>query len=68
MADWPPIETAPRDGTKIILAAWSAPDDRWVCWQDYWRKYLPPYGEGFGYTARVATHWMPLPEPPADHA
>jgi hypothetical protein len=61
MSDWQPIETAPKDGSVICCAEYW--DGGWIFWPDYWRKYLEPYGEGFG-GCRRPTHWMPLPEPP----
>lgn len=60
---WRPIETAPRDGTDVLLAYrdgtprlvvagwWHG---RWVQYE-YWRTNLP---EPFA--------WQPLPEPPGD--
>ena len=53
---WYPIETAPKDGSLIlmfdgcIIMAWW--DDGW-----YSDEYCPPQ-------IIRATHWMPLPEPP----
>ena len=71
---WLPIETAPKDGTKLLLA--SSKDKPWV-WCGYWSddKESNQFGEeGWvdGATSRNelfyvmtnATHWQPLPAPP----
>lgn len=71
--NWQPIETAPKDGTRVLVAnshgAWMA-------------EYSPVYGSGYrratpwfsvmlnhehihGFArSGPPTHWMPLPEPP----
>lgn len=57
--EWQPIETAPRDGTRVLLAGEGLVREcRWCYgdWQD------PVYGEWFFET--TPTHWVPLPEPP----
>lgn len=67
---WQPIETAPRDGTRIL--AWGtlhAPG-----WNDGERPSIEITVYGYGgfagwYAPAMGgwepTHWMPLPEAPA---
>lgn len=72
MSEWQPIETAPKDGTRILIfdngcisiANWHeqidnynhAPFDGWLIF----------YPDDAFYTqvSENPTHWMPLPEPP----
>lgn len=69
MTDWQPIETAPRNGTRVLLGrvgcvepgAW---DPTYRCRRDAapgaWRG-----DDGGGPEDDTwPTHWMPLPEPP----
>lgn len=65
------IESAPRDGTRVLLyifglgifcAYWE--DGVW-CADDNDHDYLPIRGYG-GATGRDPTHWMPLPLPPEE--
>lgn len=58
---WQPIETAPRDGTKLLLCAVRG-DEIAMCF-GLAGDYVPV---GDGATFRKATHWMPLPPPPAN--
>ena len=64
MSDWQPIETAPREGHILIFAP---PDiiyvvecGQWDGQPDWWTE-----ARGEQYEQFEATHWMPLPEPPA---
>lgn len=81
MGEWMPIETAPRDGSYLLLLS---PDGdvgigfilteefaglslqstpaAWVGRRSYERKPSVWLGR---HGAHEATHWMPLPEPPA---
>ena len=63
---WQPIETAPKDGSTILV--WFVPhgalsvfweDDIW-CISNQKCDPLPVRG----YRTGEDTHWMPLPEPP----
>lgn len=73
---WQPIETAPRDGTKILvytvhgdieLTEWYAleHDVYEPAGDDLFRKRREVYAKG--WNGNRPTHWMPLPiEIPAD--
>ena len=58
---WQPIETAPKDGTRILV--WD--DDTietayWAIFRSRWEHAW----DGAELGAFEITHWMPLPEPP----
>jgi hypothetical protein len=70
MSEWQPIETAPKDGTAILVcSAWTMPDGLyrvgWIAdgffdgghWLFGWLDLDP---EEYS----PPTHWMPLPAPP----
>lgn len=66
MAEWQPIETAPRNGTPVLL--WKASTrEHYVA-----AKLNSANGPGWctpdGFEIFRATHWQPLPEPPATGA
>ena len=74
--EWQPIETAPKDGSSILIYD---PDDGhgageepviYVC---YWKEGMSrrrgitgswTEADGEMYTTFIPTHWMPLPKPP----
>ncbi|MFP5078252.1 DUF551 domain-containing protein [Rhizobium sp. YIM 134829] len=64
---WQPIETAPKDGTKILCICMRTDEavkhrlgiiavDRWTKQYDGWANFNERFWP--------ATHWMPLPLPP----
>jgi hypothetical protein len=72
---WQPIETAPRDGSRILVwfrthgavsVSWDDPDgdtdSKWAIWcvDDF--KHGP--WSVRGYREGDDTHWMPLPDGP----
>jgi hypothetical protein len=67
--NWQPIETAPKDGTSVLLAD---NDEIQICqWSERnvfgVREWCYGHCEGeynSRYTFDCPTHWMPLPEPP----
>lgn len=68
---WQPIETAPRDGTVVLVGRFTAlkePADReGRIATDYWHTHPKHTFEGWGaFNTRhwPATHWMALPAAP----
>lgn len=64
MADWQPIETAPKNGTDILV---DAPDVVSGCTIVYWKKpgwRLTFDGKLFRSDVTQPKFWHPLPEPP----
>ena len=73
--NWQPIETAPRDGTSILLFCGGQPEDNMAVgfwstsiWVTYGNQNIK--GAWVIYECRSdtievhPTHWMPLPPPP----
>lgn len=72
MSKWMDIETAPKDGTVILVypGTWdySASPAKWN--EDQYAKKPRPFWDRsdaitVGWNrGRVPTHWIPMPEPP----
>lgn len=69
MTEWKPIESAPKDGTDILVCVtYSLPDDEWetIQWVDrrsgdfVWPVFQDRIDIPF-----PPSHWMALPAPPA---
>ena len=71
MSEWQPIETAPKDGTPVLVAQ---PRDKHGWWIDVAENFyevdehLDATDKWLGRESHSVscrpTHWMPLPEPP----
>lgn len=65
MAEWQPIETAPTDGTPILLRLGKMVATGQFGKYHPWGLYLR---DGFYFDGATlpseATHWQPLPDPP----
>ena len=66
---WQPIETAPKDGTRVLVFChWGVDIAQWN--QDSYIRKPKPYWSYRRSSSKGAdrrfppTHWMPLPEPP----
>lgn len=76
--DWQPIETAPKDGSRVLIympeasmlkvreAFWATPWDGAPEDQCYWITPFGPAGRGYTILPVAVTHWMPLPAPPSN--
>ncbi|HEY6020195.1 MAG TPA: DUF551 domain-containing protein [Candidatus Paceibacterota bacterium] len=70
MNSWQPIETAPKDGTHILLANKAGVSEGgWLTDIDYGGEWEGQIGMAGWWridcTDYPNTHWMPLPEAPA---
>ena len=62
---WQPIETAPRDGTLILIAR--MPCDYWHgIFVGYWNDTIDEWFYSAALLISQPTHWMPLPKPPTE--
>ena len=80
MSEWQPIETAPRDSSRILVAYKNAYGE-WRIHEAWWKlpyELAPDIQCWWCFDGDVtlldssihdglgATHWMPLPEPPEE--
>ncbi len=75
---WQPIETAPRDGTRVLIyqpnaprqnvmeAYWAMPYEDAPEEQCWWNTPDGISGRGYTILSEAVTHWQPLPPPPEE--
>lgn len=72
--EWQPIETAPRDGTTILIT-FKRIDGKWLIQAGFFKERsdgsvgwaLYQVGRHWWSISNFeATHWMPLPDPPTE--
>jgi hypothetical protein len=57
MTEWQPIETAPKDGTEVLLT--NGEYKR----AGYWATRINAWSIDMVPPIKAPTHWAPLPEP-----
>ena len=63
MTEWQPIETAPKDETRILMYRTGYAESTAVgAYWPTWEQWVSVPGS---YTWKP-THWMPLPKPPSE--
>ncbi len=76
MSDWQPIDTAPRDGTRVLLWCEDGVGAVIGIWYAFKSNLLPPYWattrgllHGSAHDREYQpTHWQPLPPAPSEEA
>lgn len=63
--NWQPIETAPKDGRRVLTYRADFAESMVVAW---WSDELDEWRAVLGWQLPDPTHWMPLPPPPLDKA
>lgn len=67
--EWQPIETAPKDGTFVLLfTACGCIEGFWSYGEWEQSVCAASYDMAHAYIECRPTHWMPLPPPPKDAA
>ena len=66
MSEWKPIETAPKDGTLIIVFRPRGNEHIPHVSCDYWRKFESGPSWALSNRYYPPTYWQPLPDPPKE--
>ena len=79
MANWQPIETAPKDGTllllysnteyykEVVFGSWRCDNSDYEESEPMWLDTsYDDWSIGLNSCPLYPTHWMPVPEPPND--
>ncbi len=75
--EWQPIETAPRDGTSIVVRGFIGRTLHGPCEHEYfevayyrkdWGRFMRQSSGDGEIGSGYLTHWLPLPEPPPARA
>jgi len=66
--NWQPIETAPKDGTYVLVYGYRSHVDGSVMHVVRWTKGDGWAADGDDLGEQKPTHWMPLPPPPKQPA
>ena len=64
MSEWQPIETAPKNGTRIIVFRPKANEYIHHISEDRWCKIGSTFCWARSNEKMQPTHWMPFPQPP----
>lgn len=64
MADWEPIETAPKDGTPILACRYEPTCDVMPVVSCFWSRLSEGWFCEMAGRTVTPNYWMPLPAPP----
>jgi len=68
--EWKSIDTAPKDGSCVLVAVKPNPHANRSKTYDGWSYYVAYFkNETWKYSGKsilLASHWMPLPPPPVE--
>lgn len=68
MSDWRPYETAPKDGSRVLMwwsLAAEGPHEAILHWDAAAGRGGLWVGDDGDWFILAPTYWMPLPDPPA---